>query len=102
LLIDTSTYNPYFLIIITNSIFRVIDIQTNNIIILGDKCFLVREEQELIQVNYTTKPKKKLLAVIPLLFNRYIFLFDRTNINLRQKRQANKLQIIDSELLDIY
>jgi hypothetical protein len=41
---DTSTYNPCLLIIITNSAFGVISMQTNDIIILRDKCFLVQEE----------------------------------------------------------
>jgi hypothetical protein len=91
LLINTFIYNPCFLITITNSIFRVINIQINNIIILGNKYFLVQEKYKLIQANYITKPKKKLLVVIFLLFNRYIFLLDKTNINLRQKKQVNKL-----------
>jgi hypothetical protein len=81
-LIDTSTYNPYLIITTTNSIFRVIGIQTDDIIILKDKCFSAQEEYELIYTNYTTKPKKKLLAVILLLFNSYVFSLDRTNINL--------------------
>jgi len=36
LLIITSIFNPYFLIITTGTLFRIISIQTNNIIILGD------------------------------------------------------------------
>jgi hypothetical protein len=65
--------------------------QTNDIIILGNECFLIQEKQELIQVNYTTKLKEKLLVITPLLFNRYMLSLDRTNINLYQKEQANKL-----------
>jgi hypothetical protein len=49
--------------------------QTNNIIILADKWFLAREEEELKQAKYTAKPKKKLIVVNPLLFNGYVFLF---------------------------
>jgi hypothetical protein len=45
---DTSTYNPYLLITLTNSVFGVVGIQTNNTIILGDKRFLIQEEQELV------------------------------------------------------
>jgi hypothetical protein len=84
-LIDTSTYNPCLLTTITNSIFGVIGMQTDNIIILRDKCFSAREEQELNYTNYTAKPKEKLLAVILLLFNSCILSLDGTNINLRQK-----------------
>jgi hypothetical protein len=99
---DTSIYNPCLLITITNSIFGVISIQTNNIIIFGDKCFSAQEKHELTQANYTTKLKEKLLAVTLLLFNNYILSLNRTNMNLRQKSQANKLQIVDSKLSDTY
>jgi hypothetical protein len=102
LLMDTSTYNPCLLIISTNSVFGVVGMQTDNIIILGDKRFLIQEEQELAQANYTTKPKKKLTAVTPFLFNNYVLSLDRANINLYQKGQGNKLQIVDSGLSDYY
>jgi hypothetical protein len=45
---DTSTYNPCFLITSTNSAFGVVGIQTDNIIILGDERFLIQEKQELV------------------------------------------------------
>jgi hypothetical protein len=47
LLIDTFIYNPCLLIILTNNIFGRVGIQTDNTIILGDKRFLIQEEQEL-------------------------------------------------------
>jgi hypothetical protein len=101
-LIDTSIYNPCLLITSTNNIFRIIGIQTDNIIILGDKQFLIQEKQELAQANYITKLKEKLIAATPFLFNNYIFSLDRTNINLCQKGQDNKLQIVNSKLSDYY
>jgi hypothetical protein len=76
--------------------------QTDDTIILGDKRFLIQEKQELAQANYTTKPKEKLTTATPLLFNSCIFSLDGANINLRQKEQNNKLQIIDSRLSDYY
>jgi hypothetical protein len=79
---DTSIYNPCLLITTTNSIFGVIGIQTDDIIILRNKCFLVQKEYKLIYANYTTKLKEKLLAVTPLLFNSCVFSLDGTNINL--------------------
>jgi hypothetical protein len=88
---DTSTYNLCLLITTTNSIFGVIGMQTNNIIILRNKYFSAREKHKLTYANYTAKPKKKLLAVTLLLFNNYVFSLDRTNMNLYQKGQANKL-----------
>jgi hypothetical protein len=99
---DTSIYNPCLLITLTNSIFRVVGIQTDNIIILGDERFLIQEKQELAQANYITKPKEKLIAATPFLFNSSILSLDKANINLCQKGQDNKLQIVDSKLLDYY
>jgi hypothetical protein len=84
-LIDTFTYNSYLLTTTTDSVFGVVGMQTDNTIILGNKCFSAQEEQELNYTNYTTKPKKKLLAVILLLFNSCVFSLDGANINLRQK-----------------
>jgi hypothetical protein len=101
-LIDTSIYNPCLLITSTNSVFGVVGMQTNNIIILGNKQFLTREEQELAQANYTAKPKEKLITATPFLFNSSVLSLDRANINLCQKGQNNKLQIVDSELSDYY
>jgi hypothetical protein len=69
----TSTYDLCFLLIITNNIFGIIGIQTDNIIILYDQRFLAREEKELQQANYTTKPKQELRADNPLIFNGYVF-----------------------------
>jgi hypothetical protein len=102
LLIDISIYNPCLLITSTNNVFRVVRMQTNDIIILGDKRFLIQEEQELAQANYTIKPKEKLIAATPFLFNSCVLSLDGTNINLCQKGQDNKLQIVDSELSDYY
>jgi hypothetical protein len=81
-LIDIFIYDSCLLTITTNNIFGVISMQTNNIIILGNKCFSAQEKQELNYTNYTAKPKEKLLVVILLLFNSCVFSLDRTNINL--------------------
>jgi hypothetical protein len=85
LLIDISIYNPCLLITTINSVFGVVGIQTNNIIILRDKYFSAREKYKLTYANYITKPKEKLLVVILLLFNSYVLSLDGTNINLYQK-----------------
>jgi hypothetical protein len=54
--------------------------QTDNIIILVDKRFLVQEKEELKQAKYITKPKEKLIAVNLLLFNSYVLLFQGDQI----------------------
>jgi hypothetical protein len=84
-LIDIFIYNPCLLTIITNNIFGVVGIQTDNTIILRNKCFSAQEKQELNYTNYTAKPKEKLLVVTLLLFNNCVFSLDGANINLRQK-----------------
>jgi hypothetical protein len=56
--------------------------QTNDIIILADKRFSAREEEELKQAKYTTKPKEKLTVINLLLFNGCVFLFQENQITL--------------------
>jgi hypothetical protein len=63
------------LVTINKDIFGIVSIQTDDIIILADKRFLAREEEELKQAKYTTKPKEKLTVVNPLLFNSCVLLF---------------------------
>jgi hypothetical protein len=48
--------------------------QTDDIIILADKRFSAREEEELKQAKYTAKPKEKLTVVNLLRFNSCILL----------------------------
>jgi hypothetical protein len=74
-LIVISIYDLCFLIITNKDIFGIISIQTDDIIILVNKRFLAREEEELKQAKYTTKPKEKLTVVNPLLFNSCVLLF---------------------------
>ena len=57
-MIVISIYDLCFLIITNKDIFGIISIQTDDIIILVNKRFLAREEEELKQAKYTVKPKK--------------------------------------------
>ena len=59
LLITISIFNPCFLIITIGTPFGIINMQTNNIIILEDNQFLALKEDKLIKVNLLTKLKKK-------------------------------------------
>jgi hypothetical protein len=79
-LIIISIYDLYFLIIINKDIFGIINIQTNNTIILVDKRFLAQEKEELKQIKYIAKPKKKLIVINLLLFNNYILLLQGDQI----------------------
>jgi len=67
------------------TLFGIIGMQTNNIIILGDDQFLALKEDELVKVNLIVKPKEKLSLIIPLLFNGCILSLNEDSIALRQK-----------------
>ena len=79
----TSTFNPYFLITTTGTLFEIISIQTDNIIILKDDQFLAFKEDKLVKVNLIAKPKEKLNLITLLLFNRCILSLNKDSITLR-------------------
>ena len=85
LLITTSIFNPYFLIITTGTLFGIVSMQTNNIIILKNNQFLALKENKLVKANFIVKPKKKLNLIILLLFNKCILSLNKNSIALRQK-----------------
>jgi len=85
LLIITSIFNPYFLIITTETLFRIIGMQTNNIIILEDDEFLALKEDKLVKANLIVKLKKRLNLITLLLVNGCILFLNKDSIALRQK-----------------
>jgi hypothetical protein len=78
-------YDPYFLITTNKDIFGIVNMQTNDIIILADKRFLTQEKKELKQAKYTIKPKEKLIIINLLLFNSYILSLQGDQMILCQK-----------------
>ena len=85
LLITTSIFDLCFLIITIGTLFKIIGMQTNNIIILGDNQFLALKEDKLVKANLIVKLKKKLNLTILLLFNRCTLFLNKDSITLRQK-----------------
>ena len=83
LLITTSIFNPYFLIITTGTLFGIVSMQTNNIIILKNNQFSALKEDELVKTNLIIKLKEKLSLIILLLFNGYILSLNKNSITLR-------------------
>jgi len=83
LLITTSIFNPCFLITTIGTLFGIISMQTNNIIILGDNQFLALKEDKLVKANLIAKLKEKLSLIIPLLFNGCILSLNEDSIALR-------------------
>jgi hypothetical protein len=96
----TSIYDLCFLITTNKDTFGIVGMQTDDTIILADERFLAREEEELKQAKYTTKPKEKLTAVNPLLFNGCVLSLQGDQMTLCQKDQGKKLRLVDSEILD--
>jgi len=67
------------------TLFGIISMQTNNIIILGDDQFSALKEDELVKANLIAKLKEKLSLIILLLFNGCILSLNEDSIALRQK-----------------
>ena len=60
LLITTFIFNLCFFIIIIGTLFGIISMQINNIIILKNNQFSAFKENKLVKINLMAKPKKKL------------------------------------------
>jgi len=67
------------------TLFGIVGMQTDDIIILGDDQFLALKEDELVKANFIVKPKEKLSLIILLLFNGCILSLNEDSIALRQK-----------------
>ena len=81
----TFIFNPCFLITTTGTLFGIIGMQTDNIIILKNNQFLALKEDKLIKANLMAKPKEKLNLITLLLFNGCILSLNKNSIALRQK-----------------
>ena len=78
----TFIFNPCFLIITIGTLFKIIGMQTNNIIILGDNQFSTLKENKLVKGNLITKLKEKLSLITLLLFNGCILSLNKDSIAL--------------------
>ena len=67
------------------TLFGIISIQTDNIIILKDDQFSALKEDELVKVNFIVKLKEKLNLIILLFFNGCILSLNKDFITLYQK-----------------
>ena len=82
LLITTFIFNLYFFIITIGTPFKIISMQTNNIIILKNNQFSVFKKDKLVKANLIVKPKEKLNLIILLFFNRCILSLNKNSIAL--------------------
>jgi len=67
------------------TLFGIVGMQTNYIIILGDDQFLALKEDKLVKANLIAKLREKLNLTILLLFNGCILSLNKDSIALRQK-----------------
>ena len=75
-------FNPCFFITTTGTLFGIVGMQTNNIIILEDNQFSALKEDELVKVNLIVKLKEKLNSTILLFFNGCILSLNKDFITL--------------------
>src|ERR1700709_79320 len=94
--ITTSTYDPCLLITTTDKeAFGIVGMQTDDTLILGTEQFSMAEDIELEKANFRAKPKSRLTADLPIIFNGDVATLNGSEILLKQKNQADKLQQID-------
>ena len=78
----TFIFNLYFFITTIGTLFGIISMQTNNIIILKDNQFSALKEDELVKANLIIKLKEKLNLTTLLLFNKCILSLNKDSIAL--------------------
>jgi hypothetical protein len=80
----TLLYDPCLLVTIAYA-FGLVEMQTDNTLILGDSKFKALKHEELAKANITTKLTKQLSPDMPLIFNGYILRQEGDSILLVQK-----------------
>jgi hypothetical protein len=70
----TSTYDPCLLVTTIKNRFNIVEMQTDDTIILADEYFSILKKNELLNAKFITKPKKKLTPDSPLIFNECILI----------------------------
>jgi hypothetical protein len=94
----TSTYDPCLLITSSSERFGIVGMQTDDTLMLCDTEFSQLEEDELNKAKFTAKPKEKLTADNPLLFNGCILTKEADgSMRLRQKKQGEKLKLVSKD-----
>jgi hypothetical protein len=94
----TSTYDPCLLISSPeNPEFACVGMQTDDTLGLSTEAFSQREDDQLKEASFSAKDKQSLTPAEPLAFNGGIVTLDNNGtITLRQKGQAQRLQLIDA------
>jgi hypothetical protein len=69
--------------------------QTDDTLILCTPEFSATEEKKIQKAAFRAKPKAQLAKSSPMEFNDARFTFDNDQLNLRQKEQSKKLQLVN-------
>jgi len=93
----TSTYDPCLLITSTKESFGLVGMQTDDTIILADTTFAEKENDELMKAAIRAKPKEKLSDEHSLMFNGCIIKKNGKVIELVQKDQGKKIQLVNAK-----
>jgi hypothetical protein len=78
--------------------FEIVDIQTDDTLILADDEFVTLEENELARARLTFKKRKKLISTISIKFNDDLIFLSDNFLLLTQSRQFNQIRLIDVKI----
>jgi polyhydroxyalkanoate synthesis regulator phasin len=91
----TSVYDPCLMITTTEEAFAMVALQTDDTLILGDKAFHKKEEEELHKAGFIAKPVEKLSANGSLIFNGCKLIQEEDQLLIVQKGQGQKIKQVD-------
>ncbi len=78
--------------------FEVVDIQTDDTLILADDEFVTLEQNELDRARLTFKKREKLISTISIKFNDDLIFLSDNSLLLTQSRQFNQIRLIDVKI----
>jgi hypothetical protein len=93
--ITTSTYDPC-LLITSKGPFGITGMQTDDTLILCTPEFSATEKKKIQKAAFRAKPKAQLAESSPMEFNGAKLTLDSDQLNLRQKEQGKKLQLVNT------
>lgn len=93
---STLKYDPCLLIIKDGQPFGVVNMQTNDTLILSIAAFLLLKDKKRKLASFWAKPKILLLTDTPLEFNGARLTLDNDSITMCQKDQSMKISIINT------
>jgi hypothetical protein len=96
------TYDLCLLIITTKAAFSIVEIQTNDTLILKLIKFNTIKKKKLTRAKFSVKPKKLFFLKTLLIFNSYILTQKERDIELQQKKQGKKLKTVNLKSKDLY